>query len=165
MLSGGAGDADREALQELIAGDGDYDARRRRFPRRPRVHVRADIGSLDAMVASLTAAAGDGDIREAEVVAVYDSMDDVDRAASLRDGVQSGTHIMPSFSSALSSSQRTVPTALARWGSWLDADAKDGCGAAPFPTTGDFSAHPPRAFRALLMRHLACGHDIVLYHS
>ena len=51
-------------------------------------------------------------------------------------------------------------TVAFKWGCWC---ADDGAHV-PFPDSGnDFSAHPPRVVRSVLMKHLSLGHDLILY--
>lgn len=114
--------------------------KRRMFPKRPRVEFKYFEKQKYELQNHLNKI--DGKIH------IYKSIQDVEKGDESNFGE--------------SKKNTEVTTAVLQWGCWLDNCACEDTVDVPFPDI-DFSAHPPRSVRAMLMKHLSYGHNVLLY--
>ena len=148
-------------LIDLILGKRSYAERRRQFPRRSRVSF---INLRDQGIEDIKNFKIEDFMRETVMkggtysnmrTVTYDTMDDVLNCMARRDSMNDIAENCDNFAK-----DSNFTTVALRWGCWCNDKTRH----VAFPDKGnDFSAHPPRVVRYVLMKHLSLGHDVILY--
>ena len=156
-------EARKSMLVDLVIGDGDYAERRSQFPKRAKVSFvnlsdndddDDDNDDVEALLRQMSVARIGDDVHVELRFVHYKTLDDVLLLKS-----NSPSSPAQTASSGMDVENHATTVAF-KWGCWC---ADDGAHV-PFPDSGnDFSAHPPRVVRSVLMKHLSLGHDLILY--